>query len=140
MIRPHRTDSKYVQRVEHELAPTYLLDINWSLKYIEYNHTGTIGNAKDRQTDIAIYRDQDLVPIDQNYQVISPSSVDEIWDTRVSNVSAGPIAIVGRTPWDTFSTEIDMGQLVAGDPLRQPQFGFPFDRVSLINELVGDES
>jgi hypothetical protein len=70
----------------------------------------------------------------------SPSSVEDIWDTRVSNASAGPIAIVGRTPWDTFSTEIDMGQLVAGNPLRQPQFGFPFDHVSPVNKLVSDES
>jgi hypothetical protein len=79
---------------------------------------------------VGIFRDQDLVPVNSTYDVISPTSLDEIWDLRIANETALPIAIVGRTQWDSFSTEIDMGQRKARNPLRQPQFGFPYDLVS----------
>ncbi|PVG03821.1 hypothetical protein CPB86DRAFT_793207 [Serendipita vermifera] len=106
------------------------LDVNWAIQYIQYNETGTVGSRIDKFTDIGIYRDQDLVPLNSSYEQFSPVSVEETSDTRVSTISATPIAVVGRSRWDSFSTEIDMGQTEVGNPWKQPQFGFPFDHWS----------
>ncbi|PVG03820.1 hypothetical protein CPB86DRAFT_869221 [Serendipita vermifera] len=104
------------------------LNINWALDWKFSYRAGTIGDEIYKVTDIGIYRDQDLVPVNSSYERFSPNSVDEIFDTRVSNVSATPIMILGLNPWESFSTEIDMKQQEIGSPWTQPQLGFPFDR------------
>ncbi|PVG03828.1 hypothetical protein CPB86DRAFT_810383 [Serendipita vermifera] len=106
---------------------TRVLNINWALKSIKNGQLEVLGENMTESTLIGIFRDQNLVPVNQSYQVIFPHTIDEIWDLRIANETAFPIAIVGRTQWDSFSTEIDMSQRKAGDPVRQPQFGFPFD-------------
>ncbi|PVG03818.1 hypothetical protein CPB86DRAFT_307328 [Serendipita vermifera] len=104
-----------------------VLSINWALKAIQNGQTEVLGEHILGTQLVGIFRDQDLVPVNQNYDVISPNSLDDIWDLRIANETALPIAIVGRTQWDSFSTDIDMGQRKARNPVRQPQFGFPFD-------------
>ncbi|PVG03827.1 hypothetical protein CPB86DRAFT_869225 [Serendipita vermifera] len=106
---------------------TRVLKINWALKVIKNRRHEDIGdNATDSRL-IGIFRDQDLVPVDQNYQVISPTSIGSVWDLRIANETALPIAIVGRTQWDSFPTEIDMGQQGTVRRGRRPQYSFPFD-------------
>ncbi|PVF99689.1 hypothetical protein CPB86DRAFT_702824, partial [Serendipita vermifera] len=46
---------------------------------------------------------------------------------RLANTSAVPVAVVGLTPLDSFSTEIDMNERTPDNTMTQPQFGFPFD-------------
>jgi hypothetical protein len=79
---------------------------------------------------VGIFRDQLLVPVDLNYDIIvDPVDITSIWDLQVANGSTLPTAIVGMTPLDSFSTEIGMNQRMAVSPLTQPQFSFPFDLV-----------
>ncbi|PVG03822.1 hypothetical protein CPB86DRAFT_307669 [Serendipita vermifera] len=104
-----------------------ILNINWALKSIYDGQSVILGERLNETMNIGIFRDQDLVPVNSTYDIIFPSTVNEIYDVRVANASAIPYAIVGMTQWDSFSTEIDMGQRKMAEPVRQPQFGFPFD-------------
>jgi hypothetical protein len=72
----------------------------------------------------------ELIPLDEGFNVINPDNVYEISSLRIANESAIPIALVGAAQWDSFSTEIGMGQEELGNAWKQPQFGFPFDTVS----------
>jgi hypothetical protein len=100
------------------------------MKSIFNGDSDIIGEQLNETMQIGIFRDQDLVPVNQNYEIIYPNDISEVWDFRVANASAIPIAIVGMTQWDSFPTDIDMGQRKVANPMRQPQFGFPFDLVS----------
>jgi hypothetical protein len=103
------------------------LSISWALKSIFNGQSVVLGERLNETQAVGIFRDQDLVPVNSTYDIIFPSTVEEIYDFRVANASAVPWAIVGMTKWDSFNTDIDMGQRVAANPGRQPQFGFPFD-------------
>jgi hypothetical protein len=90
------------------------------------------GESITRMGRAGIYRDEELVPLNSLGEVISPppSNYSQIRTLRVANESAVPVAIVGMSPWDSFSTEISMGQGEAAYAWKQPQFSFPFDSVS----------
>jgi hypothetical protein len=72
-----------------------------------------------------------LIPVNESLSTIHVGTINDIRGFRTANASAVPIAIIGTTPMDSFFTEIDMGQRMAASPMKQPQFGFPFDLVSL---------
>ncbi|PVG03816.1 hypothetical protein CPB86DRAFT_307384 [Serendipita vermifera] len=106
---------------------TRTLSINWALKSIKDHQPSIIGENMEDIMRIGIFQDQDLVPVDNNYTIIVTDNMDEIWDFRVANESAIPTAIVGTSQWDSFTTDISMGQRRRANAMRQPQWSFPFD-------------
>jgi hypothetical protein len=78
--------------------------------------------------------------VNETYGIITDNTT-EVYDYRVANESAIPYAIVGTSRWDSFSTDIDMGQRKIASAMRQPQWGFPFDLVRkfLANKIFTDE-
>lgn len=88
------------------------------------------GTTQDNTWEFGIYRDEGLVPD-------TPESLKQINIThpelngyagmRIQNSTAVPIGIVGQHPHSSVSTDIDMGQLYAGDTWSRPAFGYPLD-------------
>ncbi|PVG03817.1 hypothetical protein CPB86DRAFT_869219 [Serendipita vermifera] len=105
---------------------TRTLSINWVLKTVKNRRDSIIGEDLEDIMRIGIFQDQDLVPVDSNYAIVTGNAT-KIWDFRVANESAIPTAIVGTSQWDSFITDIAMGQRKKANAMRQPQWGFPFD-------------
>jgi hypothetical protein len=113
-----------------EFALIFPIGVDWALKYIINGKPFPLAERRDEITRIGIFRDQRLVPLNGILDMYnSPKNVSDISVIGISNSSATPIAIVGMTPMDSFSTDIGMSQAIAASSMVQPQFGFPFDLV-----------
>lgn len=81
------------------------------------------GEDINSATDVAVFRDEIIVP-EFHPELAEVGSI-----AQIRNLTAVPIAILSR-PWDDFPTEIDLTQ-ASEDVWHQPEFGFPFDWVSI---------
>ena len=101
----------------------------------------SFGNTPENIWEIGIYRDQSLVldtpahinQIETNFPNLTMYSSG----LRIDNSTAVPIGVVGRHPWDSVATDVDMGQLAAGHGWLQPSFGYPLDKWSGSITFVG---
>lgn len=99
-----------------------------------------LGTAPNNTWELGIYRDESLVSE-------TPESLNQINSThpeltsyagmKIQNSTAVPIAVVGKHRWNSFSTDIDMGQMTVGHGWLQPAFGYPLDKWTGNIMLVG---
>jgi hypothetical protein len=112
------------------------VEISWTPKYSDVDGVTKYFGLTDESTYwIGIWRDLELIPETRAIPSFINTSQFNQPIYKVDNISAPPIAQIGQHPWDNFDTEIDLGQAAQNSPRQQPQFGFPFDKVLVLDMI-----
>lgn len=108
---------------------------------VENGSLSPFGTRLDNIWEIGIFRDQSLV-VDTDAHLAQINSthpeLSMYAGLRIDNSTAVPIAVVGRHEWDSFTTDIDLGQMYTGHAWLTPAFGYPLDKWSGNIVFVGN--
>jgi hypothetical protein len=108
---------------------------------VENGSLSPFGTRPDNIWEIGIFRDQSLV-VDTDAHLAQINSAQPELSMyaglSIDNSSAVPIAVVGRHEWDSFTTDIDLGQMYTGHAWLTPAFGYPLDKWSGNIVFVGN--